>query len=134
MSRFLTTPTIYPFQAADTGKWTWTVGEPLVFEVGPAASGHLITVEPGFTSDLGSIPWFARWLLNPANPRCARAYLLHDKINELTSHVLPHWLNGYSSQFAAACLYEALAIDGEPEFSRKAQFFGVAAWIGKREW
>lgn len=134
MSRFLSRPSIIPFKAADTGRWAWTVDDPLLFEVGPSGSGLIIEVEQGFSSDLGSIPPLLRWVFNPADPQCAPAYLVHDKVNQLTGTVMPHRLNGYSSQFAAACLYEALALCDVPMWSRKLQYAGVTVGIANAEW
>ena len=132
MGRFLTTPTIYPFKALDTGRWTWAIAEPLVWEVGPIGSEWFITAEAGFYSDLGSIPAWLRWMFNPADPACARPYLLHDKINAMI--VIPRWIDGHTSQFAASQLYEALAFEGVPMLSRVAQFAGVVVGIAKAEW
>jgi hypothetical protein len=134
MSRFLSNPTLYPFIATDTGIWTWVVGEPLIWEVGPPGSGWLITIQPGFTSDLGSIPWWSRIVFNPANPQVARAYLLHDFINSLTRCELPHWVNSYGSQFAASQFYEAMVIDNVGLLNRKIQFIAVILGIAKSEW
>lgn len=132
MSRFLSNPTIYPFKAADTGRWTWAVDSPLGFEVGPRGSGLELWTVPGFYSDLGSIPWLLRSLINPADPQCARAWLMHDWCNKLTGDVMPDWLDGFGSQFAAAVLYEGLKLDEVPKAKRIAQYLGVVAWIG--EW
>lgn len=124
---------LYPFRAADTGRWTWTVGGLLEWECGPIGSGWIIGIEQGFTSDLGSIPRLARFLFNPADPQCARAYLLHDKINTATREALPYWLDGMSSQFAASQLYEAFAVDGVGLINRELQFYGVLMGIAFNE-
>lgn len=127
MSRFLTRPTLYPFRAADTGLWTWTVDAPLLFELGPLGSGLVIACEPGFTSDLGSVPLWARWLFNPADPQCARAYLVHDR-------ALRDIPLGLSAQLAAAALYDALVLDGVAPWNRKLQTAGVVLGIAREEW
>lgn len=87
----------------------------------------------GFETDLGSIPAALRWIWNPGNPRCARAYILHDWLNTLTAGQ-PPGPGVVSSQLAAAVLYEALALDGEPLWSRRAQFLGVTLGIAAAEW
>lgn len=56
----------------------WEVTEPLVFEVGKKGSGELITVRPGFLTDIASIPWWARPLIGPKAGKYAKAAVLHD--------------------------------------------------------
>lgn len=118
----------------EQGKPIWITSEEFTYEIGPKNSGWTITVPRGFETDLGSIPRLVRWLWNPSNPRCARAYVLHDYINQLTGQFMPNWAEGVSSQFAAAILYEVLTLEGEPLWSRKTQYFGVCLGINKHEW
>lgn len=134
MSRFLSNPTIYPYRAKDTGRWAWAFDDPLGLELGRRGSGWELWTEPGFTTDLGSIPGLARIVINPADPQCARAWGMHDHCNRLTQEVLPNWMEGHSSQFAVGVLYECLALDEVPLWNRKLQFFAVAAGIAKAEW
>ena len=47
--------------------------EDLYFET---SNGDIIVVPAGFTSDGGSIPWWARWLINPLHNQ--RAWWVHD--------------------------------------------------------
>lgn len=121
--------TISPYRRADTGKWEWAVSDELAWEVGHLGSGLDITVPMGFSSDLGSIPAWLRWLFNPASAACAKAYLLHDFI------LLPeNRAKGWSSQFAAAQLYDAMRADGVPGWSRRMQYHGVNLGIAGGEW
>lgn len=123
MSRFTTHGALYPFRAADTGLWTWALAEPLVWEVRTAAGEVTdeIIVPTNFLTDLGSIPWWGRWLFNPADPQCAKAYVLHD-------WVLALW--GPERQLeAAGVMREALAALGVSEGRRKLQVLGVVAGI-----
>lgn len=134
MSRFLSNPTIYPYKATDTGRWAWAVDKPLGLELGPRGSGWELWTDEGFTSDLGSIPLLIRPLINPADPQCARSWLMHDWCNRLTGKVMPYWLEGFSSQFAVGVLADCLALDGVPRWSRIAQYFAVSAGISEKEW
>lgn len=123
MSHFVGRVSIYPFKAADTGLWTWALAQPLTWEITDGAgvvTGHII-VPAEFLTDLGSIPPFLRWLFNPADPRCAAAYVLHD-------WVLHVW--GSERQVeAAGLMHQALRSVGEDKWSRLAQIAGVLAAI-----
>jgi hypothetical protein len=80
VSRFTASGAVYPFEASDTGRWAWVLAEPLPWEIRDAAgtvTGQIV-VPAGFLTDLGSVPWWARSLVNPADPQCAKAYVLHD--------------------------------------------------------
>ncbi len=121
---------MHPFRDED-GTWLWAVSSDFGFVLGDE-DGPLFLVEQGFVTDLGTIPWWMRWLFNPAASDCARAYVLHDYINTLTAG-RPPGLDVWSSQIAAAVLYEALAFDGVPFWSRLIQFAGVFLGIAKAE-
>lgn len=135
MSRFHAdkSTTIFPFKD-EKGKWWWATSGEISFQVGDLSSMLWITIEQGFLTDLGSVPAAVRWLFNPADPAAAPAYVLHDWINKQTREALPNWLDGWSSQFAAAILYEALACNDVPLWSRKLQYMGVVLGIAKDEW
>jgi hypothetical protein len=121
MSAFTKGGTIYPFRAADTDAWTWALGEPLVWEVRGAGRGFDLTVPQGFVSDLGSIPWWCRWAVNPADPQLAKAFILHDWIlAEFGPACQP---------FAASQLYEAMRALGAPQGKRKLIAVAVVAAI-----
>lgn len=78
MSRFTTHGAIVATET-ESG-WAWVLSEPLIWEVRNAAGDATeeIEVPVGFYTDLGSVPWFGRWLFNPADPQSAKAYILHD--------------------------------------------------------
>lgn len=117
-------PEIHPDGTCD-----WVVVHELVWEVGFLGSQFEIRVPVGFTTDLGSIPWWLRWLLSGHDPQCVKAYVLHDFI------LLPaNRAAGWSSQFALSQLYDALRADGVPAWSRVVHFFGVAFGIARAEW
>lgn len=139
MTRILQRPTIYPYRAADTGRWSWAIDRELIVRIGPDGEGVELIVPATFTSDLGSIPAPLRWLFNPADPQCAVAYLVHDYVLSLLARdeptdPRPPWLQNWSSQVAAGLLYELLALEGVARWSRKAQFAGVLLGIARAEW
>ena len=120
---------IAPYQRADTERWEWAVSDELVWEVGHVGSGFTITVPMGFSTDLGSIPAWLRWLFSGHDPQCVKAYVLHDFM------LLPaNRARGWSSQFAAAQLIDAMRADGVPTWSRRLQYHGVNAGIAGGEW
>lgn len=81
----------------------WVVEAPIEWDLLRADSGLTITVPVGFTTDLASIPPFARWLLNPEDGTFARAAIIHDYlVTDLTN-----------SRFqAAGVFYDVLRVDG----------------------
>ena len=125
---------IHPFKD-ENGKYWWAVSSDFGFVLGgddPGDGGTLFIVPQGFLTDLGSIPVWMRWLFNPAASECARAYVLHDYLNHLTDG-RPPGPGVWSSQIAAAVLYEALVFDGVPFWSRLIQTLGVFLGIAKAE-
>lgn len=127
------TPTglnIHPFK--DNGKWVWAVSSDFFVQFG-SASGPVFIIPMGFTTDLGTIPWWVRSLFDPSDPAAAPAYVAHDWINCLTQSQ-PPGPNVWSSQAAAALLYDMLRIQGVPLWSAKTQYLGVVAGIAKKEW
>lgn len=116
------------------GKWRWVNSRPFRFVLGPdSIEGAVIDVPAGFDSDLGSIPWWARWLISPSDPDCAQAYMLHDWMNKLTAGRPPQ-MGVWSSQAAAAILYDALRCNDVPVWKAKLIFFAVCLGIAKKEW
>ena len=125
---------IHPFKD-ENGKYWWAVSSDFGFILGADqefCDGVLFIVPQGFLTDLGSIPAWMRWLFNPAASECARAYVLHDYLNRLTAGQ-PPGPGVWSSQIAASVLYEALAFDGVPFWSRLVQTLGVFLGIAKAE-
>lgn len=125
MSRFTTTTAVYPFRAADTGLWTWALAEPLVWEVRDASGAVTgeIVVPVDFLTDLGSIPPLLRWLFNPADPQCAKAYIGHDWL-------LHQWGPGRQVE-AAGVMHQMLQALAVKEWRRRAQVWGVLAAIDR---
>ena len=75
--------------------------EPLRFRT---SYGEEVTVPSGFESDGGSVPWWGRWLVNPAHHQ--RAWWIHDWA----------WVNHRYDH--ARLLDDALIADGCPFFHR----------------
>src|SRR6185437_8718655 len=113
MSAFTENLSITPFGSE------WEVEAPLRWELLRKGSGLAVTVPAGFTTDLASIPWWLRWLYNPADPRYAKAVVLHD------------WLlvdPAISRLEAAAVFYEALCASGVSNWRAVPMALGVWAW------
>lgn len=121
MSEFTTFGTIHSFKAADTGKWTWVLAEPLVWEVQGIGHGFTLTVPQGFLTDLGTVPWWAGWLVTNGDPQCAQAFILHDFILDAFGKAC--------QPFAASQLYEALRALDVPGWKRKTITAVVVAAI-----
>lgn len=125
MSRFTTHGAIYAFRAADTGLWTWVLAEPLIWEVRDATGfvTDLISVPTDFLTDLGTVPWWGRWLVNPADPQCAKAFILHDWL-------LASW--GPERQIeAAGVMYQAMKALGVAPWRRQMQLAAIIAGIDR---
>ena len=105
------------------GHWLWILAEPIVWQVHDAAGNNTgsITVPDGFDTDLGSIPWFGRWLFSPADAQCAQAYILHDWL-------LDDWGKGRQIE-AAGVFYQALKALNVPQWRRMVQTVAVIAAI-----
>lgn len=56
----------------------WETTADLWFELGGKGSGAWVRVPCGFETDLASVPALARPFFNPADPRFARAAVIHD--------------------------------------------------------
>lgn len=121
MSAFTGSGAVYPYKAADTGKWAWALAEPLVWEVRGPESSFTISVPAGFDTDLGSIPWWGRWLINPADPQLSKAFVLHDYILQA--------FGPEKQPFAASQLYEALRALDCPRWMRKVIVAAVVVAI-----
>jgi len=85
MSRFLAAgPLTIAAWARDDGTPIWITSAPFAFQLGDETR-PVFEVPAGFETDLGSIPAWLRAIWNSGNPRCARAYVLHDWVNKLTA-------------------------------------------------
>lgn len=123
--------TIQPFRRSD-GVMVWVTSSEIRFRFGDS-NGPIFAVPMGFETDLGSIPAALRWLFNPADPQCVRSYVLHDWVNSLTRR-RPPGPGVWSSQAAAAVLYDALRCDGVSTAKAKTLYLGVVSGIARNEW
>lgn len=134
MSEFLTDDrlNIQPMQRED-GTWVWVTSRAFGFRFGSYGDyGCIFTVPMGFETDLGSIPWWCRWLLNPSDPSCSTAYVIHDYVNSITKRRRPG-IGVVSSHMAASVLYDALRLCGVSPFKAGTIYSGVVAGIAKDE-
>lgn len=95
---------------------TWRLLAPLRWSVGRKASGFVVWIPAGFETDLATIPWFARAFFRTADPRYAKAAVLHD------------WLlaSEWDGVTAAAEFRSALLADGVPRWEAAIMFAAVA--------
>ena len=87
----------------------WKATRPLVWHIGRLGSGVLLVVPELFVSDGPSVPWWARWLFNPNDPRFQKAARLHDYALDVL---------GWSAWTASAIFYDALMADGVEHTTR----------------
>lgn len=108
----------------ETGKWVWVLKEPLIWEFFDSLDNpDEIEIPEGFYTDLGSIPWYGRWLFNPGEPQSAAAYILHDWLLQLWG---PH-----RQLEAAGVLYQALKSLDVPKWRRMVITLAVIAGIDR---
>lgn len=97
----------------------WMVGVPVTWELLHLGSGLMVTVPAGFTTDLATVPWWARWLLNPVDPDFAKAAILHDWLLVDPSN---------SRLEAAAVFHDALLASRVSHFRAVPMTLAVWAW------
>lgn len=93
----------------------WVVKEPLHWDIGKKDSGLTYVVNPDFSSDLASIPSFARIILNPADSRFAKASILHDSMLK----------DNWSPRTSSAEFYEALIASGVKKYTAFLMYISV---------
>lgn len=115
MSSF-TAPLVLEALASEReGRGEFRVYLPFSYDVGHLGSGDTITVPAGFTTDLCSVPWFARAFI-PLAGRLAKPALLHD------------WLLVRGEARAHRVFDEALAVAGVRPLTRSLLVAAVALW------
>lgn len=112
MSRFLE-----PLDVTTLDGITWTVNEPMDYEVGSVGSGERIEVPKGQTTDFGSIPHIFWNLVSPIG-KGTRAYVLHDYL---------YTVQVYTRKKSDDVLLEALGVLGVSWLTRWAVYIGVRA-------
>lgn len=101
------------------GRWEWQLAAPLRWEVGKVGSGLFVELPAGFTTDLASIPAWARWIFNPDDPCTAKAACVHDYLLSLK----------YGQQMAVGEFYAALMADEVSRWRRIVYYLAVSAAI-----
>lgn len=94
----------------------WILATELRWDIGRKGSGNTFTIAAGFYSDLSSIPWWIRWLFNPADPKYAKAGILHDGMLALED---------YSRVTAASEFAQALRAEGVAKWRCAVMGFAV---------
>lgn len=98
---------------------TWRTTRDFSYEIGKLGSGLVIVVLEGTETDLGTVPYFAAWLVKPHDPTAAAAYVLHDMLCRDRS---------FSRLIADAVLLESLVVLGVPKWRATIVFAAVRLW------
>lgn len=112
------------------GRCQWRVLEPLVYDVGEEGSGETITVPPGATTDLASIPRLVTNILPPDGP-WTKAAVVHDFLYRTQGRCqlnLQRWRTRskpYSRAEADGILNEAMKVVEVPTWKRWVIFNAV---------
>lgn len=94
------------------GRGEFLVYKEFYYEIGYKGSGNKITVKAGFTTDLCSVPFFARPFVPLAGP-LAKPALLHD------------WLVNQADPRANHVFHEALGVAGVTGLKRETLLLAV---------
>ncbi|WP_284262452.1 DUF1353 domain-containing protein [Roseicyclus amphidinii] len=97
----------------------WRSTQPLVWEVGRKGGTGLRVTIPAGTEFESSVPWWARWWIDPDDPRYLLAALVHDYLLEA---------GVYGRAQAAAEWYDGALAGGAPGWQARSAFVAVAAW------
>lgn len=92
--------------------------ENVSWEFGKKGNGVWITVPIGTEFDV-SVPWWARWFINPCDERWFLGALVHD-------YLLASGRVGRAQ--AAAEFYDGALAGGAPPWKARLAFVAVAAW------
>ena len=103
--------------APEPRKDKYFVVSELVWEVQAIGTGMFVRVPVGFLFDV-SVPWYARWLIDPDDHRFMKASCLHDYLLE----------QGVDRMFAAAVFSNALRADGVSRVKRLIMTVGVVVF------
>lgn len=106
MSSFTEPLILEALSSTRQGRGEFLVHKPFRYEVGHLGSGDVIEVPAGYTTDLCSVPWFARAFI-PLSGRIAKPALLHD------------WLLDQGDARAHDVFDEAMRVAGVRPFKRR---------------
>lgn len=96
----------------------WRTAAPVTWEIGTKGSGRWIEIPPGREFE-SSVPWWARWIIDPDDPRFLLAALVHDVMLEEGI---------YGRVQAAAEWFDGARAGGAPRGLARLAFIAVAAW------
>lgn len=114
MSAFTTSTALEPLPDG-----RWRLAAPLAWEIGRKGSGLVFTAPAGMTTDLASIPSFARVAFDRGDARIAKAAILHDAMLADTE---------WSRASAAAEFHGALLACGVAPWRAAVMALAVLAW------
>jgi len=101
----------------------WRSRDWIGWEVGRKGSQRYVTIPAGREFE-SSVPWWARWLIHPDDPRFLLAALVHDHMLEAGIYGRPQ---------AAAEWYDGALAGGAPRWKAKLAYIGIAAWAVIKE-
>lgn len=101
--------------------WRWVSIGDLHVELGHDGTGHIFTIDGGTVTDFATIPWWIRWLVNPADPQTAVPAFIHDGLLAA----------GYEQRVAAGEFYRQLHARGYRLALRIAFYLAVVVAIDR---
>ena len=108
-----------PLVVSPGGDKLWVTDVSFQYEIGMLGSGLIVTVPVGFETDLGTIPFYARVIINPADAKCAKAFVLHDYLCNTM---------GFTRTVTDAVLFEGLCVLQVPLWRAVLIYLGVSIW------
>ena len=96
----------------------WRTARPIEWQIGRKGSGRWITIPAGREFE-SSVPRWARWFLDPDDPRFLLAAAVHDYMLEVGI---------YGPAQAAAEWYDAALAGLAPGWKARLSFLAIAAW------
>ena len=81
--------------------------------------------KPGFVTDLASVPWFLRGIVDNDTHNALPAVLIHDFL--FATHRLPF-------RIANSLFYKMLRANGYPAFRSLLAFWAVKSCVGRNHW
>lgn len=104
------------FTAGDTRRWR--LARSILWDLGRKGSGKPLVIPAGVEFE-SSVPWYARWIIHPDDPRFLLAALVHDFLLETEI---------YGRAQAAAEWFDGALAGGAPTWKAKLVFVAIAFW------
>ena len=95
----------------------WVTSREASIEMGRAGSGLTFVIDAGFETDIATIPWWARTVVKPDDPRIALAAVYHDAL------LIAAW----EQRTAAGEFYRVLRLSGVPRWKCVLMYPAVLA-------